>query len=48
MYVSAAFGQAYEQLHKYDLAEDNYKAFLKMAETFPAEYIHGEFTSAFV
>ena len=48
MQFAYLLGETYESLHKPDLAESNYKAFLEMAENFPPEYIQDEYPAAFI
>ncbi|GGN07450.1 hypothetical protein GCM10010967_48790 [Dyadobacter beijingensis] len=47
MHFALLFGNAYENLKNFNLAEDNYNVFLTMAERFPLEYVHDEFPAAF-
>lgn len=47
MYFAKVIGETYERQRKFDLAEDNYNVFLTLAENFPVEYIHNEFSNAF-
>ena len=47
MHFALLLGITYENLKKFDLAENNYNIFLIMAEKFPLEYVHDEFPAAF-
>ena len=47
MHFALLLGMTYENLNKFDLAENNYSMFLIMAEKFPVEYVHDEFPAAY-
>ena len=47
MHFALLLGTTYENLNKFDLAENNYNIFLIMAEKFPTEYVHDEFPAAY-
>jgi two-component sensor histidine kinase len=47
MHFALLNGVTYENLKKFDLAENYYKTFLSMSEQFPMEYVHDEFPAAF-